>query len=88
MYKVAELFDEAHVPVDGDLSLNVDSSDYFEALVSLLDKTSSRTIGEFRKQYDVNNETSSICVRAKYVSVNYIHWNFLSKIIETILRVK
>lgn len=56
MYKVAELFDEAHVPVDGDLSLEVQSSDYFEALVSLLDKTSKRTIGEFRKQCHINNK--------------------------------
>ncbi|KAL6445044.1 hypothetical protein ACFW04_002160 [Cataglyphis niger] len=59
VHKIKELFDEAHVSVDGDLSLDVDSSDYFEALVSLLDETSRRTI------------------------VNYIHWNFLSRMIET-----
>ncbi|XP_029660961.1 neprilysin-like isoform X2 [Formica exsecta] len=59
VYKVAELFDEAHVSVDGDLNLEIGSSDYFEALVSLLDETSRRTI------------------------VNYIHWNYLSKMIET-----
>lgn len=55
VYKIAEMFDEAHVSVDGDLNLEV-IPDYFEALVSLLDETSKRTIGEFRKQCYVNNE--------------------------------
>lgn len=49
VYKITELFDEAHVSVNGDLNLEVQSPDYFEALVSLLDETSKRTIGEFRK---------------------------------------
>lgn len=47
VYKIEELFDEAGVSVDGDLNIQVDSPDYFEALVSLLDKTPTRTIGEF-----------------------------------------
>ncbi|XP_014470512.1 PREDICTED: membrane metallo-endopeptidase-like 1 [Dinoponera quadriceps] len=59
VHKITELFDEANVAVDGYLDVEVGSPDYFEALVSLLDETSSRTI------------------------VNYIHWNFLSKIIKT-----
>ncbi|XP_032679462.1 neprilysin-2-like [Odontomachus brunneus] len=59
VYKITELFDEANVAVDGYLDIKVISPDYFGALVSLLDETSSRTI------------------------VNYIHWNFLSKIIKT-----
>jgi len=56
MYKIAEIFDEAHVSVDSDLNLEVTSPDYFEALISLLDETSKRTIGEFQKQCYVNNE--------------------------------
>ncbi|XP_012534425.1 endothelin-converting enzyme 1 [Monomorium pharaonis] len=56
-YKIEEIFDEAYVPVDGDLNLKIGSPGYFKKLIALLDKTSSRTI------------------------VNYIHWNFLSRII-------
>lgn len=52
MYKITELFDEAHVSVDGDLNLEVHSPNYFKALVSLLDETSRQTIGEFRKESD------------------------------------
>ncbi|XP_011861287.1 PREDICTED: neprilysin-like [Vollenhovia emeryi] len=58
LYKIGELFDEAHVPIDGALDLEIGSPSYFRNLVALLDKTSSRTI------------------------VNYIHWNFLSRIIK------
>lgn len=47
MYKIAELFDEASVSVDGDLDIELDSPDYFEGLISLLDETPSRVIGEF-----------------------------------------
>lgn len=46
IYKIAELFDEANVAIDNDLSIKVNSADYFEALVSLLDETSGRTIGK------------------------------------------
>ncbi|XP_011861289.1 PREDICTED: neprilysin-like isoform X2 [Vollenhovia emeryi] len=59
LYKIGELFDEAHVPVDGDLDLEIGSPGYFKDLIALLDKTSSRTI------------------------VNYVHWNFLSRIIKS-----
>ncbi|XP_018307444.1 membrane metallo-endopeptidase-like 1 [Mycetomoellerius zeteki] len=59
LYKIGELFDEAHVPVSGDMDIKISKPDYFSCLVSLLDETSSRTI------------------------VNYIHWNFLSRIIRT-----
>ncbi|XP_011689428.1 PREDICTED: neprilysin-like [Wasmannia auropunctata] len=59
MYKIGELFDEAHVSVDSDLNVEIGSPEYLEGLISLLDETPSRTI------------------------VNYIHWNFLSRIITT-----
>ncbi|XP_018346008.1 PREDICTED: neprilysin-1-like [Trachymyrmex septentrionalis] len=59
LYKIGELFDEAHVPVSGDMDIKISNLDYFSNLISLLDDTSSRTI------------------------VNYIHWNFLSRIIRT-----
>ncbi|XP_012534427.1 endothelin-converting enzyme homolog [Monomorium pharaonis] len=62
VYKIGELFDEAHVTIKNDLDdldLEIGSIGYFENLVALLDETSSRTI------------------------VNYIHWNFLSKLIRT-----
>ncbi|EGI67062.1 Endothelin-converting enzyme 1 [Acromyrmex echinatior] len=59
LYKIGELFDEAHVPVNGDMDIKISNPDYFSNLISLLDDTSSRTI------------------------VNYIHWNFLSRIIRT-----
>lgn len=52
LYKIGELFDEAHVPVDNDLNMENSSPDYFEGLISLLDKTSSRTIGKFKKKSD------------------------------------
>lgn len=42
-----ELLDEAGVDFDSDLNFKILSTEYFEALVSLLDETSSRTIGEF-----------------------------------------
>ncbi|XP_020278382.1 neprilysin-1-like [Pseudomyrmex gracilis] len=44
VYKIAEIFDEASVPVDGDLDVQVGSSDYFKGLISLLDETPSRVI--------------------------------------------
>ncbi|XP_020278403.1 neprilysin-like [Pseudomyrmex gracilis] len=59
VYKIAKLFDEASVPVDGDLNVDFVSPSYFEALISLLDETPSRVI------------------------VNYIHWNFVSRVIRT-----
>ncbi|TGZ52283.1 Endothelin-converting enzyme 1 [Temnothorax longispinosus] len=59
VYKIGELFDEAHVSIDSDLDLKIYLPNYFDGLVALLDETSSRTI------------------------VNYIHWNFLSRIIRT-----
>ncbi|XP_011689427.1 PREDICTED: neprilysin-1-like [Wasmannia auropunctata] len=59
MYKIGELFDEAHVPIDSDLNVEIGPPEYLEDLISLLDETPSRTI------------------------VNYIHWNFLSRIITT-----
>lgn len=49
LYKIGELFDEAHVPIDGNLKLKIASPSYFEILAYLLDKTSSRTIGKFRR---------------------------------------
>ncbi|XP_071559549.1 neprilysin-like isoform X2 [Temnothorax nylanderi] len=57
LYKIGELFDKANVQIDDELTVEIGKLDYFEGLVALLDKTSSRTI------------------------VNYIHWNFLSRII-------
>ncbi|XP_024884014.1 endothelin-converting enzyme homolog isoform X3 [Temnothorax curvispinosus] len=59
VYKIGELFDEAHVQIGDDLTVGISQQNYFKDLVALLDKTSSRTI------------------------VNYIHWNFLSRIIKT-----
>ncbi|KAL0099287.1 hypothetical protein PUN28_020096 [Cardiocondyla obscurior] len=57
-YKIKALFDEANKPVDDNLSLDITSSEYVNDLISLLDKTSNRTI------------------------INYIHWNFISKVIK------
>lgn len=62
VYKIAKAFYEAGVSIDADLRLTVTSPDYFEALVSLLDETPSRTIGEF---YDC----IVIIVQAKVVDV-------------------
>ncbi|XP_024884012.1 neprilysin-like isoform X1 [Temnothorax curvispinosus] len=59
VYKIGELFDEAHVQIGDDLTVGIRRQSYFRDLVALLDKTSSRTI------------------------VNYIHWNFLIRIIKT-----
>lgn len=53
LYKIGELFDEAHVPVDSDLDMENSVPDYFEGLISLLDETSSRTIGKFKKKATV-----------------------------------
>lgn len=51
VHKITELFDEASVAVNGDLDVEIGSPDYFEALASLLDETSSRTIGKLKKNY-------------------------------------
>ncbi|XP_012059351.1 PREDICTED: neprilysin-like [Atta cephalotes] len=44
LYKIGELFDEAHVSVNGDINIKIINPDYFSNLISLLDDTSSRTI--------------------------------------------
>jgi len=53
LYKIGELFDEAHVPINGDLDMEIGLPGYFKHLGSLLDKTSSRTIGKFGKKNEV-----------------------------------
>ncbi|TGZ57711.1 hypothetical protein DBV15_08331 [Temnothorax longispinosus] len=44
VYKIGELFDEAHVQIGDDLTVGISQQNYFKDLVALLDKTSSRTI--------------------------------------------
>lgn len=74
MYKIAKLFDEASVPVDGDLNVDFVSPSYFEALISLLDETPSRVIGELRKKmriFIIINDISKIVTQNIYVSELY-----------------
>jgi hypothetical protein len=54
VYKIRELFDEAYVPVNGDLNLRIKSPGYFKDLIALLDETPSRTIGNFSHCGDTN----------------------------------
>lgn len=67
MHKITELFHEANVVVDDYLDVEVDSPDYFEALVSLLDETSSRTIGKLLNLiiHGGDSETLSHTTRAR-----------------------